>query len=1280
MQQDNINKDANGKYTPKYPKDLDRPLEHDEMDYNLDLIGKTIKGYLVMGSGPDGDLDLTNDVDKVLQLYKVTAEDVNYISNGASIDDYVWIPVDSVGRIVKSDLIPDTDVAYDLGSPTNKFRDLYLSNNTLYLGEHSISVTNGKLGLNGTFVDFNAIESSDIQSIIENITSINTKTSIDFIEVNNSIENRFSDLQLILSGEILDGDFVLDQKIDTVSASLGDDITGAEANIRQDINALVTSSEAFAQLTTSVETSFNTASSETIAGLESLSIFLADADEAIIKEARSLNAAVSTELTNTNISIGENTTALATADAALIELEELLTAEISSERLASTAEITSLTQVVVSADEIVIIEARSLNASISSELITTTAGIASDITILTNEDTALSNRIDAISAGISTDTIATNAAIDSAATAYVTSAEALANRIDAISAGISTDTIATNAAIDSAATAYVTSAEALANRIDNLTAEISTDAISTNAAIDSAATAYVTSAEALANRIDNLTAEISIDTITTNAAIDSAATAYVTSAEALAQQINSLKAEYTIDGSGDITGLSSSSAILETINTVVATGDQATLNSATSAIAQLDGKVAGVTSEISADIDNINSTIDAQYTLEVNADGNVAGMKLGANENGSSIAFTADSFKVSTGGPNGKLLTPFSIIDGQVAFNGEVSFSEGPQGPAGDPGTPGTPGTPGPQGHTGLRGLPGAQGASGSAGVNARAVSLVAPGQVFEYNALGSTPLPTSTQIVATAFNTSGTVYYHFYKNDILMQQGTSRRYIYAPQASYSNMPETIEVEIREGSTTSPVLARDQITMVGIKPGKNGTDGMTVILTNEAHTLPTLTNGTVDYNGSGTLIRVYDGAAPLLASTTGTGRGTFKVTASGNSITPGTGYPYSGSHYRFVDHSNMTSNTAQITYTITGKTNNDIIFSFTKQQTFAKSLQGNTGPQGPAPDTSTYLTTSTTINGGQITTGIIKNGNFAVANSNWNTYSTTGMGINLDKGAINAKSFYIDGAGNAKFKGDIDIEGDAKIGGSLAKNFFEVGDVIDDFGINLGPVLRMKRNAYIGDVRFDDFQNDISEELINRDNRLEPPIGLLEVTLSHKYIKRNNTLIEPGDLVKLDQNNELVKADSAKDSTILGILWAEVDYSIKPHPMDKYRTTERVFIEEDHHYRDSLGNKLPVEDRETKTIWKVAAIGDSREGTLGGFNICNQNGPVLKGDLLCSSDTPGYVMKQPTEWVITGFEDGVPQYEERQNITPYTVGKCMEDCQFDENGKAKEIYGYLYCG
>ena len=47
---------------------------------------------------------------------------------------------------------------------------------------------------------------------------------------------------------------------------------------------------------------------------------------------------------------------------------------------------------------------------------------------------------------------------------------------------------------------------------------------------------------------------------------------------------------------------------------------------------------------------------------------------------------------------------------------------------------------------------------------------------------------------------------------------------------------------------------------------------------------------------------------------------------------------------------------------------------------------------------------------------------------------------------------------------------------------------------------------------------------------------------------------------------------------------------------------------------------------------------------------------------------------------FTGFSDGVPQYEEQQSMYSFTIGKCMEDCTFDVNGKVEAIYGYIYCG
>ena len=51
---------------------------------------------------------------------------------------------------VASHIIPTTDITYDIGSPTNKFRDLYLSSNTLHLGDKKLSLNAGLLEVGGS--------------------------------------------------------------------------------------------------------------------------------------------------------------------------------------------------------------------------------------------------------------------------------------------------------------------------------------------------------------------------------------------------------------------------------------------------------------------------------------------------------------------------------------------------------------------------------------------------------------------------------------------------------------------------------------------------------------------------------------------------------------------------------------------------------------------------------------------------------------------------------------------------------------------------------------------------------------------------------------------------------------------------------------------------------------------------------------------------------------------------------------------------------------------------
>jgi len=200
------------------------------------------------------------------------------------------------------------------------------------------------------------------------------------------------------------------------------------------------------------------------------------------------------------------------------------------------------------------------------------------------------------------------------------------------------------------------------------------------------------------------------------------------------------------------------------------------------------------------------------------------------------------------------------------------------------------------------------------------------------------------------------------------------------------------------------------------------------------------------------------------------------------------------------------------------------------------------------------------------------------------------------------------------------------------------------------------------------------------------------VTLGHAYKKRISENISRGDLVKVDSNNELIKVSSAKDTSVVGILWEKYELKITnlitgsvEDGYTPYTASEEMVSAS---YLDSFGNYLPNNETGSKEIWRVASLGDSIEWnvsgsyfSLTGFKMCNQGGDVVPGDLLCSSDTPGYLMKQPSEWVVTGFNgDSTPIYEERQSQCSYTVAKSMESSSWDSNGKMEGVYGYLYCG
>ncbi len=238
--------------------------------------------------------------------------------------------------------------------------------------------------------------------------------------------------------------------------------------------------------------------------------------------------------------------------------------------------------------------------------------------------------------------------------------------------------------------------------------------------------------------------------------------------------------------------------------------------------------------------------------------------------------------------------------------------------------------------------LESAIGADGAAGINARAVTLTTPNQSFAYNSLGLVPTPATSVMTATAFNTTGVIYYEFFINDVSTGTATTTNtYTYTPKASFDSMPDKLEVQIREGSISGPIEARDMMTLFGLKEGSNG---ITVMLSNEAHTLPKSAANVVTYTTSGTNINVWQGATALTEdSSSPYANSTFRVTAAGTGITPGAVTGTGTTTLIYGDSSAMTTDPANIIFTIIATLKDGTAITVTKKQSLSFSNAGVRG-------------------------------------------------------------------------------------------------------------------------------------------------------------------------------------------------------------------------------------------------------------------------------------------------------------------------------------------------
>jgi hypothetical protein len=80
---------------------------------------------------------------------KANVVDLSAVATSGDYADLLNVPSTPDLLNVGSDILPSTDVTYDLGSPNKRFRDLYLSGSTIDLGGKTLSITGNTLSIGG---------------------------------------------------------------------------------------------------------------------------------------------------------------------------------------------------------------------------------------------------------------------------------------------------------------------------------------------------------------------------------------------------------------------------------------------------------------------------------------------------------------------------------------------------------------------------------------------------------------------------------------------------------------------------------------------------------------------------------------------------------------------------------------------------------------------------------------------------------------------------------------------------------------------------------------------------------------------------------------------------------------------------------------------------------------------------------------------------------------------------------------------------------------------------
>jgi hypothetical protein len=483
--------------------------------------------------------------------------------------------------------------------------------------------------------------------------------------------------------------------IEEVDGKLSMETASINSNVSLLTEALSDEVSARSSLAISLNTKIDTETSNRNASIDSVYTALVNETEARAELETQLIASIENEATLREAAITSVQTALVTETESRAELATELTALIEDETALREAAITSVQTALVTEAESRAELATELTASISDETTAREAAITSVQTAITNEATSRAELETELSAAITTEATNRQAAVNTLQQADVTEAETRAALGTALTAAIGTETTNRQAAVTTLNTAIANESTARATlgttltaainaeattrasaittlqEVDTteaatraalgttLTAAIATEATNRQAAVNTLNTAIANESTARATLGTTLTAAINTEATDRGAAITTLNTAITDEASTRASAITTLGTtvtnNYNTLSSSITTEANTRTNALQTVNNTINTLTS-TVNGQTASITTAQNTIAG-----------IDGKLNASYGLSVDAGGRIASMKLLSNGTSSSVAFTADSFKVFNGTSN---VSPFTVENGQVKMTG----------------------------------------------------------------------------------------------------------------------------------------------------------------------------------------------------------------------------------------------------------------------------------------------------------------------------------------------------------------------------------------------------------------------------------------------------------------------------------------------------------------------------------------------------------------------------------------------------------------------------------